>query len=1061
MASMILGSIGSSIAGPIGGFIGSALGSYIDNMIFSSMQEPQEGPRLSDLKTVAADPGTPIPLVYGADRIPGIIVAASDLIEVKNKERVGGKGGGQEVITYSYYVDIDYMLCKGPILGVARIWADGNLIRGTSYEMETSTAAYPENIGGIPYPEWYPAHLYDPDLIPRNFEDINATGTTYRMSADGWRMLPGVGADKPINRPTYNQDADTGYYIPTTGSHAYTGEKFKGDEWQGSGQKIVDGPTETYLGNDGEGRVHRAKVGAEIIEIDQLQQSTLVVTLEWAIFSVQWNLSTHYLEWGIRWYKSGENGFLDVSDPNTSLGGFDDGKYISLADADEIRVNGGQKDGKAKLSFSSTAPEGAEYAVWYWSYASMFPIWHAFGIQQNKGEFRFDERDKNAPRDWPDYWNLYDAINDWSKYAVLGFDLSASVTLYHGQMDQFVDPVMDAVQFDEDVLCYPAYIGRAHIVFGELQLEHFGNRIPNMTFEAVQFDNTRASTVIEDLFERAGVEPEYYDVSELLGTDANKHVLGYSIGRKTNFRAAMETLLEAFRVDAAEIGNSILFRARDRGRDYTIDYSDLSAVDAGEDVGDRVTITYRNQLELPKSLTVAFKDVERDYQKNTARFARGQGVSVQDTQIELAACLPPAYAKAYARDKLRDMWLERVGTSASLPHKYVYIYPSDIVYVDGSSVGKSSFTMKVTQISRGANGIIEIEGVLRADNLYVPQDGETDPAAMDNYFPGRQTVDNVLKQSWAVLMDLPPLSNTQGNEGYYVAMGGFGDAWPGAALYRSPTDDETYEVVTSGTIPAIMGYVQDQLNTADPEYIDYTNTVTIVLHNKNDELESISWAEFFNGRNLIVIGDEVIIFKNATRVEKGVYTIDTLLRGRRGTGISARTKAKTYSTEFAFIQPGIIKDVADTPNFRDVDLPYKAVTSGSFLSDTYEKRFTRTGERVKPLPPVHVTGYFDGASNDMTISWVRQDRVHQDWVSGADIPNSEATESYEVDIVDDSNTVVRTFTVSNSTEVTYTQSQRQADNLADGELFTAKVYQMSATIGRGKEGSGDIINGRV
>ena len=75
-------------------------------------------------------------------------------------------------MTYTYHVDIDYMLCEGPILGIGRIWADGKLIRGTRYQMELDTDEYFEQIGGIPYNDWYKTQVYDPAETPWSYDPV-------------------------------------------------------------------------------------------------------------------------------------------------------------------------------------------------------------------------------------------------------------------------------------------------------------------------------------------------------------------------------------------------------------------------------------------------------------------------------------------------------------------------------------------------------------------------------------------------------------------------------------------------------------------------------------------------------------------------------------------------------------------------------------------------------------------------------------------------------------------------------------------------------------------------
>lgn len=71
------------------------------------------------------------------------------------------------------------------------------------------------------------------------------------------------------------------------------------------------------------------------------------------------------------------------------------------------------------------------------------------------------------------------------------------------------------------------------------------------------------------------------------------------------------------------------------------------------------------------------------------------------------------------------------------------------------------------------------------------------------------------------------------------------------------------------------------------------------------------------------------------------------------------------------------------------------------------------------------------ATGDLTISWAMRPRALSDWIDGIDAPLIEATEAYEVDILDDDGaTVVRTL--SSSTEsVVYTAAQQAADFSGD------------------------------
>lgn len=64
---------------------------------------------------------------------------------------------------------------------------------------------------------------------------------------------------------------------------------------------------------------------------------------------------------------------------------------------------------------------------------------------------------------------------------------AASLTIYPGSETQEVDPLISA---DQGAVNTPAFRGLAYVVFENLQLEEFGNVIPNFTFEVVREGST-------------------------------------------------------------------------------------------------------------------------------------------------------------------------------------------------------------------------------------------------------------------------------------------------------------------------------------------------------------------------------------------------------------------------------------------------------------------------------------------------------------------------------------------------------------------------------------------
>jgi len=135
MATLVLTAVGSAIGGPIGGAIGAAIGQQVDNNIFAP--KPREGARLKELAVQTSSYGSQIPAIFGAMRVAGTVIWATDLVERRVKS--GGGKGRPSAINYSYSVSMAVALSSRPIDHIGRIWADGNLLRGIEGDLKVET----------------------------------------------------------------------------------------------------------------------------------------------------------------------------------------------------------------------------------------------------------------------------------------------------------------------------------------------------------------------------------------------------------------------------------------------------------------------------------------------------------------------------------------------------------------------------------------------------------------------------------------------------------------------------------------------------------------------------------------------------------------------------------------------------------------------------------------------------------------------------------------------------------------------------------------------------------
>jgi Putative phage tail protein len=136
MATLLLTAVGTAIGGPVGGAIGGLLGQALDSRVLFP-PKGRQGPRLTELQVQASSYGTQIPQIFGAMRVAGCVIWATDLQE--SSARSGGGKGQPSVTNYSYSVSFAVALSGRAITDVGRIWADGKLLRGAAGDFKSAT----------------------------------------------------------------------------------------------------------------------------------------------------------------------------------------------------------------------------------------------------------------------------------------------------------------------------------------------------------------------------------------------------------------------------------------------------------------------------------------------------------------------------------------------------------------------------------------------------------------------------------------------------------------------------------------------------------------------------------------------------------------------------------------------------------------------------------------------------------------------------------------------------------------------------------------------------------
>lgn len=152
MATLVLSAAGAALGAGMGGSVlgvssmvigraaGATLGRVIDQRLLGAGAEAVEVGRIDRLRLSGASEGAVIPEVFGRMRVGGQVIWASDFLETSETTREtssGGKGAPRapRVTRYGYSVSLAIGLCRGEILRVARIWADGEEVEPERFNL--------------------------------------------------------------------------------------------------------------------------------------------------------------------------------------------------------------------------------------------------------------------------------------------------------------------------------------------------------------------------------------------------------------------------------------------------------------------------------------------------------------------------------------------------------------------------------------------------------------------------------------------------------------------------------------------------------------------------------------------------------------------------------------------------------------------------------------------------------------------------------------------------------------------------------------------------------------
>ncbi len=539
-------------------------------------------------------------------------------------------------------------------------------------------------------------------------------------------------------------------------------------------------------------------------------------------------------------------------------------------------------------------------------------------------------------------------------------DLKTNGTLriHTGQPDQQPDPLMSA---SLGAQC-PAHRGCAYVVFEDLALEDFGNRIPAISFEVFAGD---ADSIIEQIAGQAAMTSRGTEFPELEGFIHEGGSLGALLANFARLRPI-----------GATVRNGRIVLEGTNGLDGEPPLLPPAVACEGGDFGQLEGKSSARRMP-PASGPGALRyyDPSRDYQPSLQR-SEGGDPAMAGPPLEFPGVLQaPAARGLLARAETRE-WQRGETLSWRASALDPEIGPGRIVRAPGQAG-----LWQITGWEWRETGI-ELELARYAEPTVSGQaaDGGTSWSP-----PDRLPVPTSLRA-----FELPwdgMGSNSAPQR--YAAVGAPTGRWAGASLYRD-SGGTLLPIGSAGPIRAVGGRLLAALGPSNGLRFEPSATVPIGLEDHEAELEPATLDAIARGANRLLIGNEIIQFARCEPEGSGIWRLSGLLRGRGGTEIEAMA-GHAQGTPATLLDDRLVQLPADLD-------PGGAERIAAIGHADEEPRFATVenrGRTRRPLFPVQPRSQTD-VNGDLILRWTRRARGGWAWLAEVEQPLIEQAELYEV-----------------------------------------------------------------
>lgn len=513
----------------------------------------------------------------------------------------------------------------------------------------------------------------------------------------------------------------------------------------------------------------------------------------------------------------------------------------------------------------------------------------------------------------------------------------------------------------------PAYRDMAVVAIEGMQLNNFGNNLPNIEGIVTTNDDTVAEAITQHCV-FAGIDSADIDVSGVAG--ALSHAVVQGVQTPVEF---INTLSAAFDLGFQDTGTGFRVIQKEDSEIITIPEEHWVGKVNGEP-----SLTFQNdQSKGPvRSLTLNFKDSNADQSPATVRRINPTAEAGSEIDVNLDIGFTKAEAAAIAERMLQDAQSARFVAKGKLPHIYDHIQEHDVISTVSNGI---TYNMRVLLAEYGTDGGINLTMVTERIRATAPvaSAAEVVSESASNGIPG------VSAGVFNIYVGIKLREQEDPEYGLYVAANSFSQSNPNGAtyLYYSNDNGESYKSLGGVVSQAAIGFLMGRSETiAAGTAGTFEPSTTFQVYMSSGRLSSVTEDSARNGReNKILIGNEVVHFQTAVEgAAQDIYTVTGLLRGANGTAASAHRNG-----EMVVVINDAVSWIPIPDEVRGGLVRVKAVPLGVSIDDVGHQDIfiPAKPDRTLIVEPANVQeiSVTDNADGTLLLEWTPMDPAEIDY----------------------------------------------------------------------------------